>query len=108
MIVLYKIFINMLSVVVFTYLVQALYSLQIDKKTFLKFIFIASLGINMIFFADKYIGMGLRATFGMLFMVVMASVILKLRIFQSIVSNIINVIALAVGDMSVVLIMHWL
>ena len=42
MIVLYKIFINMLSVVVFTYLVQALYSLQIDKKTFLKFIFIAS------------------------------------------------------------------
>ena len=105
MIILYKVFINIISVVIFTYLVHSLYSFQRDKKMLLSFIIATALGINILYYLDEYIGMGMRALLGLLFMTAMTYFVLKLSLLQSIVSNIINMIALAVGDISAVLIM---
>lgn len=105
MIVLYRIFVNTISVVMFTYLVYIMYNFKRDKKTLLRFIIVTAVGTNIIYYLDKYIGMGLRALFGLLFMMVMAYFVLKLSLIQTIVSNIVNAIALVVGDFSVVFIM---
>lgn len=105
MIVLYRIFVNTISVVIFTYLVYIMYNFKRDKKTLLRFIIVTAFGTNIIYYLDKYIGMGLRALFGLLFMMVMAYFVLKLSLIQTIVSNIVNAIALVVGDFSVVFIM---
>lgn len=105
MLILYKIFINTMSIVIFTYLAQALYSFQRQKKVYFKFILLTAFGINILYYLGIYIGMGMRALLGMLFMMVMGYFILKLNLLQSIVSNIIYMIALAAGDISAVLIM---
>jgi two-component system sensor histidine kinase AgrC len=105
MIVLYKIFINTIGMVVFAYLAQALYSFQKGKKVLLSFILITALGTNLLVYIDKYIGMGLRALLGLLFMVLMSCVILKLKLIQSIVASVIYMIALAAGDISAVFIL---
>ncbi len=105
MIVLYKVFINTMAIVIFAYLAQTLYNFQRDKKVLFSFIILTSLGTNLLVYMDRYIGMGLRALLGMLFMVLMSYFVLKLSLLQSIVSNITNTIALAVGDISAVLIM---
>ncbi|KUO68665.1 MAG: hypothetical protein APF77_14770 [Clostridia bacterium BRH_c25] len=105
MLILYKIFINTMAIVIFMYLAQALYSFQRDRKVLWSFIIITALGNNLLVYMDKYIGMGLRALLVLLFMMLMSYFVLKLNILQSIVSNITNMIALAVGDLSAVLIM---
>ncbi|MEA4849122.1 MAG: GHKL domain-containing protein [Clostridiaceae bacterium] len=105
MIVLYKIFINTIGIVIFAYLVQALYNFQRDKKVLLKFIIITAFGTTILFFLDRYIGSGVRAIAVLLMMMLMSYYILKLSLLQSIVVNIINGIALVIGDMSAVFIM---
>ena len=94
-----------MSIVIFTYLAQALYSFQREKKVLFNFIIMTSFGINILFIMDKYISMGIRALLGMLFMMAMAHLILKLNLLQSMVSNITYMIALAVGDISAVFLM---
>lgn len=105
MMIIYRLFVNTMGMVVFVYLAQTLYSFQRDKQVYLKFIIIASIGTNIIVYLDKYIGMGFRALILQLFMMFMAYFVLKLSFLQSIVSTITNMIALAAGDISVVLIM---
>lgn len=105
MIVLYKIFINTISVVLFTFLLQALYCIQRDKKSILSFIAITATAVNIIFYLDKYLGMGIRAILILVLLIVASYFLLKLSLIQSIVSSIIDAIALAVGDVSVVLIL---
>jgi two-component system sensor histidine kinase AgrC len=105
MIVLYKIFINTMSIVFFMYLAQALYGFQRDKKTLLRFIILTSLGTNLFYFMHEYIGMGLRSILGLLFMLLMTYFVLKLSLIQTIVTTVTDVIALAVGDISAVFIM---
>ncbi|MHB1392937.1 MAG: sensor histidine kinase [Clostridia bacterium] len=105
MIILYRIFINTMAIVLFTYLAQALYSFQREKKVIISFIIITAAGINLLVYIDRYIGMGLRALLAMLFMVFMTYIVMKLSLLQSIVTNITNIIALAIGDISTVLIL---
>lgn len=105
MIVLYKIFINTMSIVIFTYLAQALYGFQRDKRTLLRFIILTSLGTNLFYFMHEYIGMGLRSILGLLFMLLMTYFVLKLSLIQTIVTTVTDIIALAVGDISAVFIM---
>lgn len=105
MIVLYKIFINIMGIVVFAYLAQTLYSFQRDKKVILIFIIATALGTNALFYLDKYIGMEFRAILVLLIMGLMSYFILKLSLIQSIVANITSAIALAIGDLSAVLIL---
>jgi hypothetical protein len=105
MIILYRVFINTMSIVFFTYLAQALYSSQRDRKGLLSFIIITALGTNILVYMDKYIGMGLRAFLALLIMVIMSYMALRLSLIQSIVTSIIYVISLAVGDISAVFIM---
>lgn len=105
MMILYKIFVNTIGMVVFAYLAQALYSFQRDRKIHVKFIVLASLGANVLYFLDKYIGMGLRALILLPVMTFMLYYILKLSILQSIVVSITYAIALAVGDLSAVFVM---
>ncbi|HYE83220.1 MAG TPA: GHKL domain-containing protein [Clostridia bacterium] len=93
-----------MGIVIFTYLAQALYSFQREKKILLSFIIITALGTNLLVYFDKYIGMGLRAILVLLFMMVMSYFVLKLNLIQSIVLNITNMIALVVGDASAVFI----
>jgi two-component system sensor histidine kinase AgrC len=103
--VLYKIFINTIGMVVFVYLTQTLYNFQRDKKVLVKFIIITSFGASILFYLDKFIGMELRAIFGILFTGMMSYFILKLSILQLIAGSIFYAIALAVGDLSAVFIM---
>jgi len=105
MMTIYKIFINTIGIVVFAYLAQTLYSIHKDKKQYLKFIIIASIGANIIVYLDKYIGMQFRALALLVFMTFMSYFILKLSLVQTIALVIINAIALGVGDASSVLIM---
>ncbi len=105
MLILYKIFINTMAIVVLTYLAQALYSFQRDRKVLLKFVLITALGTNLLVYVDKYIGMGARAIFALFFMILMSYILLKLSLIQSIVTNITYMIALAVGDISAVFIL---
>lgn len=105
MIILYKIFINTMSIVMLSYMAQSIYNFQRDKKVFLKFIVITGIGGNILFFLDKYLGMGLKALSIVILMGIMAHFILKLSVIQSVVCTIIYVIALAVGDISAVMIM---
>lgn len=105
MMVLYKVFVNIMATVLFTYLAQALYNIQRDKKSILSFIAVTAILTNIIFFFDKYIGMGIRALLVLVLMIVASRFLLKLSLIQSIVTNIIDAIALAVGDVSVVFIM---
>jgi len=103
--ILYKIFINTIGMVLFAYLAQALYNFQREKKSYAKFIIIASLGANVLFYLDKYIGMELRAVLGLLITGLLLYLILKLSILQSVVVSITNAIALVIGDISAVFIM---
>ncbi len=105
MMILYKIFINTIGMVLFAYLAQALYNFQREKKSYAKFIIIASLGANVLFYLDKYIGMELRAVLGLLITGLLLYLILKLSILQSVVVSITNAIALVIGDISAVFIM---
>jgi len=105
MMILYKIFINTIGMVAFAYLAQTLYGFQREKKVLISYIEVTSIGISILFFLDKYIGMGLRAALGLLLMVLMSFIILKLSLIQSFVASIIYMIALAVGDISAVFIM---
>lgn len=105
MILLYKVFVNTMGIVVFTYMVQAIYNVHINKKMLLKFIVATSAGVNVILALDSFYWMGFRTLLILVFMTIMSYCIFKLSIIQSIISNIINMIALAVGDMSVLLIM---
>ncbi|HYF83971.1 MAG TPA: GHKL domain-containing protein [Clostridia bacterium] len=105
MIVLYRIFINTMAIVIFTYLAQALYSFQREQKVLLRFVIITALGTNLLVYLDQYIGMGLRALIMLPFMMLMSYFLLKLGLIQSIVVNITNAIALAVGDISAVFIL---
>lgn len=105
MIVFYRIFINTMAIVIFAYLAQALYGFQRDKKVLIKFVIITALVTNLLVYMDKYIGMELRAVFGLLIMIFMSYITLKLSLIQSIVTSIIYSIALAVGDISAVFIM---
>ncbi len=105
MMILYKIFINTIGMVLFAYLAQALYNFQREKKSYVKFIIIASLGANVLYYLDKYIGSGVRAISVLLMMMLMSYYILKLSLLQSIVINITNGIALVIGDISAVFIM---
>lgn len=105
MIVLYRIFINTMAIVLLAYLAQALYGFQRDKKVLLKFIIITSMGNNLLVYFDKYLGMSLRAVLVLLCMMLMSYFILKLRLIQTIVTNVTYMIALAVGDISAVFIM---
>ncbi|HYF75236.1 MAG TPA: GHKL domain-containing protein [Candidatus Nitrosocosmicus sp.] len=102
MIVLYKIFINTMAIVIFSYMTQTIYNFQRDKMVFLKYVIITAVGGNILFFLDKYLGMGLKALSIMLIMAIMAYFTLKLSVLQCIVSTIIFAIALAVGDISAV------
>ena len=105
MLILYKLFINTMAIVIFTYLAQALYSFQREKKVLLNFIILTALGTNILVYMDRYIGMGLRALLALLVMLIMSYVTLKLSLTQSIVTNITYAIALAIGDISAVFIM---
>ncbi|HPA54048.1 MAG TPA: GHKL domain-containing protein [Bacillota bacterium] len=105
MMILYKIFINTIGMVLFAYLAQALYNFQREKKSYAKFIIIASLGANVLFYLDKYIGAGVRAIAVLLMMMLMSYFVLKLNVLQSIVANITNGIALVIGDISAVFIL---
>ena len=105
MIILYKIFINTIGIVLFAYLAQALYNFQREKKAYAKFIIIASLGANVLFYMDKYIGMEMRSFMLLPFMTLMSFYILKLNILQSIITTITNAIALVIGDISAVFIL---
>lgn len=105
MILAYRIFVNTMGIVIFTYLVHTLYNIQRDKKVLLSFVILTSIGINILFLLDKFIWMGLKALLVLIFMIFMSYYILKLKFMQSIVSNVISTIALAVGDMSVMLIL---
>lgn len=105
MMVLYKIFINIMGIVVFAYLAQTLYSFQRDKKVILIFIIATAICTNALFYLDKYIGMEFRAILVLFIMGLMSHLVLKLSLIQSIVANIINAIALAAGDLSAVLIL---
>lgn len=105
MLILYRIFVNTMGIVIFTYLVQALYSFHREKKVLLSFVIITALGNNLLVEMDRYFGVGVRAVIVLLFMMLMTYLVLKLNLIQSIVANIINMIALAVGDLSAVLIM---
>jgi len=101
----YKIFINTIGMVLFAYLAQALYNFQREKKAYVKFIIIASLGANVLLYMDKYIGMGMRSFMLLPFMTLMSFYILKLNILQSIITTITNAIALVIGDISAVFIL---
>jgi len=105
MMTIYRIFINTIGIVVFAYLAQTLYSIQKDKKQYIEFIIIASIGANTIVYLDKYIGMEFRALALLVFMTFMLHFVLKLSLIQTIVIVIINAIALGVGDASAVLIL---
>ncbi|MDD3705255.1 MAG: GHKL domain-containing protein [Clostridiaceae bacterium] len=105
MIVLYKIFINTIAMVVFAYLAQTLYSFQRERAVILRFIIITSLGANILLYLDKYIGMGMRSLILLLFMTFILYYILKLSIFQSIVTSITYAIALVVGEGTAIFIM---
>lgn len=105
MMIIYRIFINTIGMVVFAYLAQTLFSFQRDKKVYFEFLIIASIGTNIIVYLDKYIGMGFRALTLLIFMTILSYFVLKLSLIQAIVSNVTNMIALVVGDASVVLIM---
>ncbi len=105
MIILYKIFINTMAIVFLSYLAQTMYNFQRDKTVFTKFIIISALGTNILYFLDKYIGMGVRSILALLLMLLMSYFVLKLSLIQSVVANITYMIALAVGDISAVLLM---
>ncbi len=105
MMIFYKIFINTIGMVLFAYLAQALYNFQREKKAYVKFIIIASLGANVLLYMDKYIGMGMRSFMLLPFMTLMSFYILKLNILQSIITTITNAIALVIGDISAVFIL---
>jgi len=105
MMILYKIFITTIGMILYAYLAQALYNSQREKKAYAKFVIIASLCGNVLFFLDKYIGMGLRASLGLLITGLLLYLTLKLSILQSMVVSIINAIALVIGDISAVLIL---
>ncbi len=104
MIILYKIFINTMAIVIFSYMAQTIYNFQRDKKVFLKFIIITSLSVNTLVFIDRYIGMSLRAIGVLLSITVLSYFLLKLKLMQAIISSIIYSIALVVGDITAVLI----
>ena len=105
MMVLYKIFINIMGIVVYIFLSQTLFNFHREKKTLISYSVITATGASIFFFLDKYIGMGVRAFLVLLFMMLMSHIILKLTLIQSIVTNITYAIALAIGDMSAVYIM---
>lgn len=105
MIVLYKIFINIMAIVIFTYLAQALYGFQRDKSMLFRFVMITAIGTNLLVYLDKYIGMGFRALLALMIIFLMSYVILRFKLIQSIVTSFIYAIALAVGDISAVFLM---
>ena len=105
MILSYKVFVNTMGIVVFAYLVQSIYNIHINKKTLLHFIIATSAGVNVILLLDRFYWMGFRTLMILVFMTVMSFCILKLSLIQSIISNIVSIIVLAVGDMSVLLVM---
>ena len=105
MMLLYKAFINTISATTLVYLAHAMYSFQREKEVYIKFIIIASISANVLFYLDKYIKIELRAILGLIIMGLLSYLILKLSLIQSIVINVINAIALAIGDLSAVFVM---
>lgn len=105
MIILYKIFINAIAMVLFANLAHVLFNYQREKEVLIRYIAITSAMASVLFFLDKYIGIQMRALIILLFMMLMSYTILKLTLFQAIVSNITYSIALAIGDISAVFIM---
>jgi len=105
MMILYKIFINTIGIVLFAYLAQTLFNYQREKKLLISYIAITSTVASALFFLDNYIGIQMRALIILLFMMFMSYAVLKLTLFQTIVSNITYSIALAIGDISTVFIM---
>ncbi|HOE56672.1 MAG TPA: GHKL domain-containing protein [Bacillota bacterium] len=100
MIVLYKIFINTLSIVIYIYLAQSIYGFQRKKKVFIKFVIAAGLGVNILVFADRYIGMGIRAAGVLLLLILLSIYLMKLKLIQTIVCSITYSIVLAIGDIT--------
>ncbi len=105
MIVLYRVFVNIAGIVIFLYLADTQHNLQRDRRTFLKFISIASLGIYLLLQHGKYLEVGYRLALAALFLIIISYLILKLSIFQSVASVVTNGIALAAGDIFAVFVM---
>lgn len=91
--------------VILAFLAHTLYNFNSDKKTIFSFVIITSFLGNLLYLFEDYMGMGLRSASMLLLFALMLFLIIKLTVIQSIVSTVLFVIALAVGDISSVLIM---
>jgi len=105
MLILYKIFINTVCMAILAYLAQTLYNLDRDKKTILTFIVASSILGNIIYSFEGYIGLEFRSVAILVLFVSMQYYIIRLSIIQSIVTTVVFSIALAVGDISSVLVL---
>jgi len=105
MILAYKTFINTIVIALYAYMAHVLYNYNLNVKSLIRFIFATAVIGNILFFAEKYIGMEIKAMAVVITMIAMAFFVLRLKFLQSIVSAIVFNIALAVGDISAVSIM---
>lgn len=105
MLILYKIFINTVCMVILAYLAQTLYNFNSEKKTVIMFVAVSSFLGNIIYSFEAYMGLGFRSAALLLLFAAMLYFIMKLTLIQSIVSTVLFIVSLAVGDISSVLVL---
>jgi len=105
MLILYRVFINTVCMVVLAYLAHTLYNFNRDKKTIITFIAVTSILGNIIYSFENYIGLEFRSVAILLLFFSMLFFVIKLKLIQAIVSTVLFAIALAVGDISSVLVL---
>jgi two-component system sensor histidine kinase AgrC len=91
--------------VVLAYLTHTLYKFDRSKKSIISFVLITSTIANIILFYEEHIGMGMKSVLMLLLFILALYFVIKLNILQSIISTVIFNIALAVGDISSVMIL---
>lgn len=91
--------------VTLAYLTHTLYNFERSKKAIVSFIVITSAAANLILLFEDVIGMGAKSVVMLLLFILALYFVIKLNLVQSIISTVLFNIALAVGDISSVMIL---
>lgn len=101
----YKIFISIVSLVIFIYLAQSIVRIRQDKKSLLYFMAASGAASCIPIMLDDIIGMDFKALTALLILIIMSKAFLGVSLLTSVVCSVLFSLILAVGDIITVLVM---
>ncbi len=101
MLIVYKLFINIVAVFIYVSFIQVLYSVKTDKRIIFPYIAATGIVLELLLYLDRFLNLAFRTFISLAILIAFAYFILKQSLVRSIICSILFGIILAIGDMTV-------